>query len=136
GSAMTVEATLSDRGSTRASAWTLKADAALAPQFLEQKRAGAPGDEVWRTQVDGAAVTVEEPGGRRSFALPSVAYVGYSAMPAALQMTMMRYWLAHGEPAALPLLRASAEAPPLEIRRVGSETVALPGGPATLTRYT
>ena len=57
-------------------------------------------------------------------------------MPAALQMAMMRYWLAHGEPAALPLLRASAEAPPLEIRRVGTESVTLPGGPAKLARYT
>jgi imidazolonepropionase-like amidohydrolase len=135
-SVMTISATLSDRGSTRASAWTLKSGAALTPVMLEQRRAGAPAEEVWRTQIDAETVTVEEPGGRRTFARPSVAYVGFPGMPAALQMAMMRYWLAHREPAALPLLRASDQAPPLEIRRAGVETVSLPTGPVKLTRYT
>ena len=43
------------------------------------------------------------------------------------------------EPASLPILRASDRALPLEIRRVGEETVSLPGpagGPVRLTRYT
>ncbi|HZZ33198.1 MAG TPA: amidohydrolase family protein [Phenylobacterium sp.] len=136
GSVMTVAATLSDRGTTRASNWTLKMGAGFAPTFLEQKRAGAPADEVWRTQITAGSVRVEEPSGRRTFAKPPVAYVGYAAMPAALQMMMLRYWTAHGEPASLPLLRASVQAPPLEIRRVGAETVTLPGRPARLTRYT
>src|SRR5579859_2607544 len=77
GSVMTVAATLSDRGTTRSSNWTLKMGAGYAPTFLEQTRAGVPADEVWRTQVDAGSVTVEEPGGRRVFAKPHVAYVGY-----------------------------------------------------------
>jgi imidazolonepropionase-like amidohydrolase len=136
GSVMTIGATLSDRGSTRASAWTLKTGPASAPVFLEQRREGASADEVWRTEIGVDSVTVTEPGARRTFARPRTAYVGYSAMPAALQMMMMRYWMAQGEPVALPLLRASDHAPPLEIRRVGTERVTLPGGAAKLTRYT
>ncbi|THD65136.1 amidohydrolase family protein [Phenylobacterium sp.] len=136
GSVTTIAATLSDRGSTRASTWTLKTGGGFAPTFLEEKRAGAAADEVWRTQIAADTVTVEEPGGRRTLAQPPLAYVGFPGMPAALQMAMMRYWLAHGEPAALPLLRASDQAPPLEIRRVGAESVTLPTGPAKLTRYT
>jgi imidazolonepropionase-like amidohydrolase len=136
GSLMTIEATLSDRGSTRASAWTLKTGAGLKPTFLEQKRVGAPADEVWRSQIEANTVAVEEPGGQRTLARPPLAYLGFPGMPAALQMAMMRYWLAHGEPVLLPLMRASDQAPPLEIRRVGAETVTLPAGPAKLTRYT
>jgi len=136
GGELAISATLSDRGSTRASAWTLRTGPGLAPTFLEQKRAGAPADDVWRTQILGRMATVEEPSARRTFARPAVAYVGFPLMPAALQMTMMRYWRAHGSPARLPILRASDQAPPLEIRQVGVETVRLPSGPARLTRYT
>ncbi|THD63023.1 amidohydrolase family protein [Phenylobacterium sp.] len=136
GAEMTVRATLSDRGATRASAWTLRTGPGFAPVVLEQKRDGAPADEVWRTEVNGRAATVEEPSGRRAFAPPPTAYVGFPLMPAALQMTMMRYWLAHGRPADLPILRASDLAPPLEIRQAGVDKVKLPSGAARLTRYT
>jgi imidazolonepropionase-like amidohydrolase len=136
GSVMTVEATVSDRGSTRAGKTVLTLRPDLTPRGLEYQRAGAPAGEVWRTEAGGASVTVQEPSGQRTFARPAVAFVGFAQMPAALQMQMMRYWLGHGRPAALPILRASDKALPLEIRQVGTDTVALPSGPAKLTRYT
>jgi imidazolonepropionase-like amidohydrolase len=136
GSVLTVTASLSDRGSTRAGTTVLTMGARLAPTRLELKRDGAPADEIWRTEVGATSTTVREPSGDRTLATPAVAYVGFAQMPAALQMMMMRYWLAHGEPAALPILRASDKAPPLEIRRVGADTVTLRSGPVRLVRYT
>jgi imidazolonepropionase-like amidohydrolase len=139
GSVMTIASTLSDRGATRSSTSTLKVAADLAPLMLEWKRGEAAADETWLTQVQGSSATIQEPTGRRTMRKPDVAYVGFSAMPAALQMMMMRYWLLHHEPASLPVLRASEKAPPLEIRRVGEETIRVPGAagrPVRLTRYT
>ncbi|MGC1304179.1 MAG: amidohydrolase family protein [Caulobacteraceae bacterium] len=136
GSVMTVASTLSDRGSTRASNTTLKMGPSFTPTLLEMKRQGAPADEVWRTEVGAGSATVREAGASRTLDRPTVAYVGFPAMPAALQMMMMRYWALHRSPARLPILRASDQALPLEIRRVGEDGVTLPGGPARLTRYT
>jgi imidazolonepropionase-like amidohydrolase len=136
GAVMTISALLSDRGATRAGETTLRFGPGDAPTALEYRRAGAPADEIWRTEAIGRPATVQEPSGRRTFAKPPVAFVGFAQMPAALQMAMMRYWAAHGRPAALPILRASRQALPLEIRRVGEDVVVLPGGPARLTRYT
>jgi len=118
GSVLTVTASLSDRGSSRAGTTVLTMGARLAPTRLEMKRDGAPADEIWRTDVGATSTTVREPSGDRTLATPAVAYVGFAQMPASLQMMMMRYWLAHGEPAALQILRASDKAPPLEIGRV------------------
>lgn len=136
GSVLSVVSTLSDRGSTRASKLTLELASDLSPARLEMKRDGAPADEVWSVAVRAGSITAEEPSGRRTFVKPKAAFVALPTTPAAVQMAMMRYWLAHGAPAALPVLRASDQAPPLEIQRVGEDTVRLPGGPARLTRYT
>jgi imidazolonepropionase-like amidohydrolase len=136
GSVMTITATLSDRGATRAGASTLTMGAGFAPVRLEFKRVGAPADETWRTELGATSATVQEPGASRTLDKPAVAYVGFASMPAALQMMMMRYWTLHHEPASLPILRASEKAPPLEIRRVGEDLVTLPGRKARLTRYT
>jgi imidazolonepropionase-like amidohydrolase len=136
GSLVSIASTLSDRGSTRASTTTLKMGADFAPALLEMKREGAPAGEVWRTEVGGTSASVREPSGARTMARPAVAYVGFPSMPAALQMMMMRYWTQHHEPAALPILRASDKALPLDIRRVGVDSVTLSGRPVRLTRYT
>jgi imidazolonepropionase-like amidohydrolase len=139
GSVMTITSTLSDRGATRSGATTLKMAPDLAPTMLEWKRGEAAAGETWLTRVEANAATVQEPGGSRTRTRPDVAYVGFPAMPAALQMMMMRYWMAHHEPASLPILRASEKAPPLEIRRVGEESITLPGAAGRrvrLTRYT
>jgi imidazolonepropionase-like amidohydrolase len=139
GAVMTISSTLSDRGATRGGVTTLKIAADLSPVMLRWKRSGAPDDETWLTEVRGTSATVEEPSGRRTLSKPDAAYVGLPAMPAALQMMMMRYWLSHHQPASLPILRASEKAPPLEIRRVGEDSIRLPGaagGRVRLTRYT
>ncbi len=135
-SVMTIAASLSDRGSTRAGETQLTFGPGFTPSALAYRRSGAPATEVWRTEAAGASAIVEEPSGRRTFTKPATAFVGFAQMPASLQMAMMRYWAAHSRPAALPILRASDQALPLAIRRVGETTVALPAGPARLTRYT
>jgi len=52
-------------------------------------------------------------------------------------MMIRRYWLLHHKPRDLPMLRADRAATPAELRRVGSDVRALPGGRrAVLARYT
>jgi len=136
GAVLTTTFTMSDRGSTRTSVTTLTMDGDLAPTRLELKRDGPAAGETWRAQVKGTTATIEEPSESRTLARPAVAYLGFAAMPAALQMEMMRYWRRHGEPAKLPILRASEKAPPLEIRRIGLDKVSVRGRPTRLTRYT
>ena len=72
----------------------------------------------------------------RSLPAPAGAAAVFSATPAALQMMAMRTWLAHGRPSRVPVLRASAEALPLEIHEVGHEAIYARGRIVKLTRYT
>ena len=134
---LTVTSTLQDRGSVRARTITLETAKDITPVFLETKRKGsAPGD-AWRSRVGTSSATIEEGAISRTAPKPPVAFVGFQEMPAALQMMMMRYWSLHHQPRELPMLRADPTAPPVEIRRVGTDTLALPGGRrAVLTRYT
>ena len=139
GAVMTTSFTVSDRGTTRTSVTTLKTGPGGEPTALDLKREGVAAGERWTTEIAGGSATVQEGLARRTAPRPAVAYVGFAGMPAALQMTMMGYWRAHHEPKRLPILRASAEAPPLEVRRVGADVVAIPGAPGgkvRLTRYT
>ena len=57
-------------------------------------------------------------------------------VPAALQMMMMRYWHAHGEPKQLPILRVDEHAEPVEIKLVGHEAFQVHGHMVRLSRYT
>ena len=47
----------------------------------------------------------------------TVAFIGLAAMPASIQMMMMRYWLTHHRPTQLTLLRASPQAAPDAVMR-------------------
>ena len=134
---LTVTSTLQDRGTVRARTTTLDTGKDVTPVFLETKRKGsAPGD-AWRSRVGTSSATIEEGAISRTAPKPPIAFVGFQEMPAALQMMMMRYWSLHHQPRELPMLRADPTAPPVEIRRVGADTLALPGGRrAVLTRYT
>ena len=75
---------------------------------------------------------------------PPVAFVAFQTMPsnsaqtvpAALQMMMMRYWHAHGEPKQLPILRVDEHAEPVEIKLVGHEAFQVHGHMVRLSRYT
>ena len=134
---LTVASTLQDRQTVRHSITTLETAPDLSPVLLETRRdKSAPGD-AWLTRAGAISATIMEGTTRRTTPRPPLAFVGFQAMPAALQMMMMRFWSLHHQPQALPMLRADPTALPVEIRRVGNDTLSLPGGRrAALTRYT
>ena len=129
--------TTNDRGARRTTSTTLDFGPQATPLRLEQQTstaASTPTPDT--TQIAGSTATITEAGLTRTTAKPPVAFVGFANMPAALQMLMMRYWLAHRQPAHLPILRASPEAPPLEIKLVGHEAFLVKGRMVRLNRYT
>ena len=134
---LNTEANSSDRGMKRSTSSVLEMNASYAPARLEQHSLPArPGLEVSTTQISNAAASVQEGGISRSLAPPRVAFVGFSSMPASVEMMMMRYWVRHGRPARLPILRASDQALPVEIKLVGHEAFQARGHMVRLTRYT
>lgn len=132
----------SDRGMQHTTTTTLDYLPNLAPERLEQHSmtpataTAAAVDVVAQTEMAGRTATVREDGVERTVAKPVIAFAGAAAMPASLQMMMMRYWLHHGRPARLVLLRASAQAQPVEIRAVGHDVFSVRGEIVRLTRYT
>ena len=122
-----------DRGTKRTTTSTLTYADHFEPLSLTQKSEPGPTSE---TQITGNSATVTELDQSRNLTKPPIAFVGSSSMPAAIQMTMMRYWKVHHDPAHLPILRASAQAQPLEIKLVGFEAFQIKGQMVRLTRYT
>jgi imidazolonepropionase-like amidohydrolase len=136
---MTTTSTSSDRGMKRTVTSTLEMGASYAPLSMEQKASGSSGgssEDEWRTEVKGRMASVSERGVDRKMRSPAVAFVGYGTMSASMQMMMMRYWKVHHQPVRLPILRASTEALPLEIRPVGHDAFSVKGRMVRLTRYT
>jgi imidazolonepropionase-like amidohydrolase len=136
---MTTTSTSSDRGMKRVVTSKLEMDGSYAPLLLEQKSSGgssADKEDEWRTEVKGGAVSVRERKVERTMRKPAVVFVGYGTMSASMQMMMMRYWKLHHQPTRLPILRASAEALPLEIKLVGHDAFSVNGRMVRLTRYT
>ena len=133
---MTTSSTLSDRGMQRSSTASLQMNARFDPSELQQTSHSSGGDVESQTDVTGSGVRVREMGLDRSFQKPSIAFVGFAAMPASLQMMMMRYWETHHRPTRLPILRASERALPLEIKLVGHEAFVVRGHVVRLNRYT
>jgi imidazolonepropionase-like amidohydrolase len=88
------------------------------------------------TDMSGPRVSIREGTETRTLAKPVVAFPGSGNVPAAMQMALMRYWIAHRRPAQLPFLRASAQAPPLEIRPAGHDVFTVHGSVIRLARYT
>jgi imidazolonepropionase-like amidohydrolase len=122
-----------DRGTKRTTSSTLEMAAQFAPIILDQNSGGDGGS---LTDVKGSVVTVREGTVSRTMTKPPVAFVGFGAMPASVQMMMMRYWKLHGQPAHLPILRASDKALALEIKLVGYESFSVKGRMVRLSRYT
>lgn len=56
--------------------------------------------------------------------------------PAAVQMMLVRWWLAHGQPPTIVPPGAPAAAPPITIRSEGSNTLVLDGHNVALQRFT
>jgi imidazolonepropionase-like amidohydrolase len=139
---LTIATSTSDRGMKRAVATTLDYLPNLTPTHFEQHSvtpatATAPAvDNASLTEITGNKVTVREADTSRTFTKPAIAFTGFANMPAAAQMLMMRYWLHHGRPARLPLLRASADALPIEILPAGHDAFTVHGEIIRLTRYT
>ena len=129
---LTTATSTNDRGMKRTSVSTLTFGDHFEPLKLEQKS----GDVVSTTQVSGNEATVHEGAETRTFAKRPVSFAGFAPMPAAMQMMMMRYWQYHHSPAHLPIMRASGQAPPLDIKLVGHEVFQLKGKIVRLTRYT
>jgi imidazolonepropionase-like amidohydrolase len=133
---MMTTSTSSDRGMKRTVTSKLEMGASFAPLLLEQSASGGSSTDEWRTEVKGGTAAVQERGVDRTMRSPAVAFVGYGTMSASMQMMMMRYWKVHHQPMRLPILRASTEALPLEIRLVGHDSYSLQGRMVRLTRYT
>ena len=132
----------SDRGMKHTTTTALDYRLNFTPTRLEQHTltpataTAAAIDSSSLTTITGNKVTVREQDTSRTLTKPAIAFTGFANMPAALQMTMMRYWLHHHHPSQLPLLRASARALPVEIRPVGHDVFTVKGEIVRLTRYT
>jgi imidazolonepropionase-like amidohydrolase len=135
---LTISTTTNDRGMKHTILTTLDFAADDSPFRLEQHSVSTTPtpDTSSLTEAHGRNVTVRELSTIRTFAKPAIAFPGLAAMPASLQMMMMRYWLTHHRPKQLPLLRASPQAPSIHIEAVGHEAFEFSGRTVRLTRYT
>src|SRR5579883_1407770 len=120
----------SDRGNKRTSAVDLQLDRDYSPREI---RIDNPAQSV---RVENGQATVTEGIGTRTAAAPNRFFTIFGPSPFAVQMAMMRYWVSHGSDPDLPVVRASAAAPPIEIRAAGHDTITVNGAPVRLTRYT
>jgi imidazolonepropionase-like amidohydrolase len=135
-SLLTINATSSDRGMKRDVSSTLELGARANPLRLQQTVTTSSGDTQSLIQVKGTSVSVQEGDTSRTLHTPPIGFMGSASMPASMQMMMMRYWKQHHQPAHLPMLRASNQALPLEIKLVGYDAYSTKHGMVRLTRYT
>jgi imidazolonepropionase-like amidohydrolase len=135
-SLLTINATSSDRGMKRIVSSTLEMGARANPLRLQQTVTTSTGDKQSLVQVKGTSASVQEDDATRTLHTPPLYFMGFASMPASLQMMMMRYWKLHRQPAHLPMLRASNQALPLEIKLVGYDAYSTKHGMVRLTRYT
>ena len=130
---ITSTTTTNDRGTTRTTTAALTYAAHFEPLSLTQQ--SVPGSS-FETKIAKNSATVKEPDQTRTFIKPANAFVGAASMPAAVQMTLMRFYTAHHAPSRIPILRASPQALPLEIKLVGNEAFQIKGQMVRLKRYT
>lgn len=129
---MTLDTTFeySDRGNKR----TTVAKLAMAPDYT-------PRDLIIKDRPDKIHVveneaSVTEASGTRDFTAPKQFFTIFGSSPFAVQMMMMRYWLAHGRPRDLPVLRLNPAADPIRIEAAGKDSITVAGKPVALERYT
>ena len=130
---ITSTTTTNDRGTKRTITAALTYGLHFEPFSLTQQSSPAAVSE---TEIKGNSATVKELDQTRTMAKPAIAFVGAAYMPAAVQMTLMRYYTAHHEPTRIPILRASPQALPLEIKLVGNDAFQIKGQMVRLKRYT
>ncbi len=149
---MSVSSDLTDRSNKRSIAATLRMKADLTPMGFEQDRGGVratvapatPGQAARLAAASGidsvefssAGATVKEGEASRVITPAAKYFVGFGASPVSVQMMMVRYWIGHGKPATIQILRAVPGAPDVEIEMAGIDNFTFEGHTVTLTRYT
>jgi imidazolonepropionase-like amidohydrolase len=129
GLALKTSAEYSDRGMKRTAEASLRMTPDYTPVAYESAMPA-------RKIAIAATAVIDEAGATRTAELPARYFTIFGPSPFAIQMAMMRYWLAHGKPAQLPVLRAKAGAPAVEIALAGRDSITVAGKPLTLERYT
>ena len=121
----------SDRGRQTTIPSTLTMTRDDRPLRLEIK-----GNSPATVSTSGAMTTVEIKGVSKTMPMPP-AWAGIvNQTPFALQLMMMRTWHARGEPTQLALASLNPDAEPLEIARVGRDTLTANGRSIALDRFT
>jgi imidazolonepropionase-like amidohydrolase len=93
-----------------------------------------PGEQ-YTVAIDHSQATVAERGATRTFAVPERYFAIIGPSPFALQLALMRYWTAHGKPAATTMLRAKPGAEPIRIELAGHDSITVEGRSIRLDRY-
>ncbi len=122
-----------DRGTPVPLNTIFRAAADLTPRSFESKGKSSRFSNVDVTmQVQGSTAAIHQMQGTHDAAVPRQFFAinGYS--PVAQQMLMLRYWLSHRTPSALPVL---PEGSTVRIAPRGSETATVNGATVKLTRY-
>jgi imidazolonepropionase-like amidohydrolase len=140
---MNVSSELTDRSNKRMVSATLRMKSDLSPVGFEQRRGAAPttaaptpATTFDSVEISSGPATVREGDTTRAISPATKYFVGFGATPVSVQMMMVRYWVSHGKPAAMEILRAVPGAPDVEIESVGSDNIIVEGRPVALTRYT
>ena len=81
--------------------------------------------------VQGRTANVQDRGNDRTTSVPANFFVLSGYVPLTMEMMLVRYWLAHGRPASIPLLPGGEAF--VELR--GEDTVTISGKQAVLNRY-
>jgi imidazolonepropionase-like amidohydrolase len=133
GDGLRLETTIefTDRDNKRSTTAVLRMKSDHTPLSLEVKGRTAA-DTV--TVLNGTA-QVHESWASGTDTVPSQYFAIFGPSPFAVQSMLMRYWMAHGKPARLAVLRAGG-AEPLEIAAAGHDSVDLNGKSVSLERYT
>ncbi len=129
----------SDRGRKRTVTAALRMKPDFSPVGLEVQSKNSPTSVIVNSvEVGAATAMVREDESHREVPLPPSYFVGFGYTPASVQMMMMRYWRAHGQPSNLPILRANpaADTAPAQIRLVGHDSLKINGNTLPLSRYT
>ena len=124
-----------DRANTRTTSAALRMKSDYTPLQLSISQLSSK-DKPDSVTIENGAAIVQENGTTRTFSPPPRYFTIFGLSPFSTQMMMLRYWTAHGKPAKLPMLRASAAAEPIEIKLQGHNTVPLNGKHTTVDRYT
>lgn len=115
---------------------TVTAELQMKPGYTPAGATVKATGEPYTVRIAGDTATVQESGGTRAFATPEHYFPITGPSPFALQMAMMRYWGAHGNPPALSVLRVKPGAEPIRIEFAGKDSITVAGRRVELERYT